>query len=89
MAGCQALLARMDGPVAPKAWQGGLPFTYRLGMATVRVHMKVDMDTSPKPNYVVEGRLRGAHFQTSGSCLATIGTRGSLAESTRRAARHP
>ena len=25
------LLENMDGPVAPKDWQGGLPITYRLG----------------------------------------------------------
>ena|ERR1022692_4674701 len=56
------LLARMDGPLAPKTWQGGLPFPYHLGGGAVRVHMKVDMDTSPKPNYVVEARIRGAEF---------------------------
>jgi N-acetylated-alpha-linked acidic dipeptidase len=56
------LLANMDGPVAPKGWQGGLPITYRLGGGAVRVHMKVDMDTSPKPNYVVEARIRGGEL---------------------------
>src|ERR1017187_3323390 len=56
------LLARMDGPLAPKAWQGGLPIPYHLGGGAVRVHMKVDMDTSPKPNYVVEARIRGSEF---------------------------
>ncbi len=58
----QPLLQHMDGPVAPKAWQGGLPITYRLGGGVVRVHMKVDMDTSPKPNYVVEARLAGSRL---------------------------
>jgi len=56
------LLERMDGPVAPQSWQGGLPLRYRLGGGAVRVHLKVDMDTSPKPNYVVEARLRGSEF---------------------------
>ncbi|MGA2591651.1 MAG: M28 family metallopeptidase [Bryobacteraceae bacterium] len=56
------LLARMDGPVAPKAWQGGLPIRYRLGGGAVRVHMKVDMDTRPMPNYVVDARIRGSEL---------------------------
>lgn len=55
------LLENMDGAEAPKDWQGGLPITYRLTGA-VRVHVKVDMDTSVMPNYVVEGRIRGAEF---------------------------
>jgi hypothetical protein len=56
------LLENMDGPEAPKDWQGGLPIKYRLGGNAMRVHLKVDMDTSLKPNYVVEGRIRGAQF---------------------------
>ncbi|HEV8383875.1 MAG TPA: M28 family metallopeptidase, partial [Candidatus Acidoferrales bacterium] len=56
------LLANMDGPLAPQAWQGGLPIKYRLGGAAVRVHLKVDMDTSVVPNYVVEGRIRGSEL---------------------------
>jgi N-acetylated-alpha-linked acidic dipeptidase len=54
------LLEQMDGPEAPAEWQGGLPITYRLGGGRVKVHLKVDMDNSVKPNYVVEARLRGA-----------------------------
>jgi N-acetylated-alpha-linked acidic dipeptidase len=54
------LLRQMDGPEAPKDWQGGLPITYRLGGSRVKVHLKVDMDNSIKPNYVVEARLRGS-----------------------------
>lgn len=56
----EPLLANMDGPVAPKAWQGGLPIKYRLGGSRVKVHLKVDMDTRVMPNYVVEARIRGA-----------------------------
>ncbi len=58
----EPLLKNMDGPVAPKSWQGGLPLKYRLGGSRVRVHLKVDMDNSIKPYYVVEGRIRGAEF---------------------------
>jgi N-acetylated-alpha-linked acidic dipeptidase len=53
------LLENMDGPVAPKEWQGGLPIQYRLGGERVRVHMKVVMDNRVGPNDVVEGRIRG------------------------------
>jgi N-acetylated-alpha-linked acidic dipeptidase len=53
------LLENMDGPVAPKDWQGGLPFEYHLGGDRVRAHLKVRMDNRVAPNYVVEGRIRG------------------------------
>jgi N-acetylated-alpha-linked acidic dipeptidase len=56
------LLANLDGPVAPDAWQGGLPIQYRLGGKRVRVHVKIEMDNSTQPYYVVEGRIRGAQL---------------------------
>ena len=56
------LLANMDGPVAPDDWQGGLPIKYHLGGKRVRVHMKIEMDNSIQPYYVVEGRIRGAQL---------------------------
>jgi N-acetylated-alpha-linked acidic dipeptidase len=56
------LLENMDGPEAPKDWQGGLPITYRFGGGAVKAHVKVDMDNSVKPNYVVEARIRGSEF---------------------------
>ena len=56
------LLENMDGPLAPKEWQGGLPIEYRLGGERVRVHMKVAMDNRVGPNYVVEGRIRGSEL---------------------------
>jgi N-acetylated-alpha-linked acidic dipeptidase len=54
------LLEKMDGPVAPDLWQGGLPLRYRLGGKRVQVHVKVDMDTSVQPYYVTEARIRGS-----------------------------
>ena len=54
-------LENMNGPEAPKDWQGGLPIKYRLTGA-VTAHVKVDMDNSVKPNYVVEARIRGSEF---------------------------
>jgi N-acetylated-alpha-linked acidic dipeptidase len=58
----EPLLKNMDGPVAPKSWQGGLPITYHLGGSRVRVHLKVDMNNSIQPYYVVEGRIRGTEW---------------------------
>ena len=55
------LLENMNGPEAPKSWQGALPITYRFSGA-VRVHVKVDMDTSMQPYTVVEARIRGSEL---------------------------
>src|SRR6266849_5760283 len=55
------LLENMNGPEAPKEWQGALPITYRFTGA-VKVHVKVDMDTSLQPYTVVEARIRGSEL---------------------------
>jgi N-acetylated-alpha-linked acidic dipeptidase len=55
------LLENMNGPEAPKDWQGALPITYRFTGA-VKVHVKVDMDTGMQPYTVVEARIRGSEF---------------------------
>ena len=57
----QPLLENMDGPVAPKDWQGSLPITYRLGGSVV-AHLKVEMDNSTQPYYVVEARIKGSRL---------------------------
>jgi len=54
-------LENMDGPVAPTDWQGGLPITYRLGGSVV-AHLKVEMDNSTQPYYVVEARIQGSEY---------------------------
>jgi N-acetylated-alpha-linked acidic dipeptidase len=56
------LLENMDGPIAPENWRGGLPIQYHLGGERVRVHLKIEMDNSTQPYYVVEGRIRGAEL---------------------------
>jgi N-acetylated-alpha-linked acidic dipeptidase len=56
------LLENMGGPVAPDDWQGGLPFQYHLGGEQARVHLKIEVDNSTKPYYVVEGRIRGSEL---------------------------
>src|ERR1700731_1008658 len=55
------LLENMAGPVAPDDGQGGLPFPYHLG-GEARVHLKIEVDNSTKPYYVVEGRIRGSEL---------------------------
>jgi N-acetylated-alpha-linked acidic dipeptidase len=55
------LLENMSGPKAPKSWKGALPIQYRL-TGSVKVHLRVDMDTSVQPYTVVEARIRGSEF---------------------------
>ena len=55
------LLENMNGPEAPKDWQGALPIRYRLTGA-VKAHVKVNMDTSLQPYTVVEARIRGSEL---------------------------
>ena len=52
------LLENMNGPEAPKEWQGALPIKYRLTGA-VKAHVNVEMDTSLRPYTVVEAHIRG------------------------------
>jgi N-acetylated-alpha-linked acidic dipeptidase len=56
----EPLLRKMDGPVAPDSWQGGLLFKYHVGGKRVVAHLKVDMDTRIQPYYVTEARIRGS-----------------------------
>ena len=53
------LLENLGGSVAPADWQGGLPIEYHLGGQQARVHLKIRMDNSVKPYYVVESHIRG------------------------------
>jgi N-acetylated-alpha-linked acidic dipeptidase len=57
----QPLLEHMNGPEAPKDWQGALPFVYHL-TGSVKAHVKVDMDTSMQLYTVVEARIRGSEL---------------------------
>lgn len=43
------LLTTLTGPMAPQSWQGGLPFTYRLGTGRTTLHMKIDIDYQSRP----------------------------------------
>jgi N-acetylated-alpha-linked acidic dipeptidase len=55
-------LQNMDGPLAPKDWQGALGFEYHLGSHRVKAHLKIEMDNGVQPYYVVEGRIRGSEL---------------------------
>ena len=56
------ILQNLGGPLAPADWQGGLPIEYHLGGEQAKVHLKIEMDNSIKPYYVVEGRIRGSEL---------------------------
>ena len=58
----EPLLKNLGGPPAPPDWQGGLPFEYHLGGERARVHLKVRMNNSIQPYYVVEARIRGGEL---------------------------
>jgi N-acetylated-alpha-linked acidic dipeptidase len=61
-ADAQPLLAALKGPVAPLAWRGALPITYRVGPgpAVVRLNVKSNWDTVPLYNVIA--RIPGATF---------------------------
>ena len=56
----QPMLQALHGPVAPAAWQGALPMTYRVGPGPATVRVNVAMDDSIRSIWVVEGRIRGS-----------------------------
>lgn len=55
----QPLLEALDGIVAPRAWQGGLPITYHIGAGAAKVHLKVISNWDMKPVYDVVATLPG------------------------------
>jgi N-acetylated-alpha-linked acidic dipeptidase len=54
------LLQSLTGPVAPDAWRGALPLTYRIGSSTAKVHMTVASDWGQKPVYDVIAVMKGS-----------------------------
>jgi N-acetylated-alpha-linked acidic dipeptidase len=55
----QKLLAALDGPVAPAAWQGSLPITYHVGPGA-QVHLTVKSDWKQTPIHNVVATLKGS-----------------------------
>ena len=56
------LLEAMRGPVAPEAWRGALPTTYRLGPGPAAVRLKLAFDWQNRPLYNVIVRIDGSTF---------------------------
>jgi N-acetylated-alpha-linked acidic dipeptidase len=58
----QPLLAAIRGRIAPAAWRGALPITYRLGPGPTQVHLKVSFNWDIKPMYDVIAEIKGSTF---------------------------
>lgn len=56
------LLKDMAGPVAPRAWVGGLPFTYHIGPSKSKVHLKLSFDWKLRPAQNVVATIKGSEF---------------------------
>ncbi|HTR03552.1 MAG TPA: M28 family metallopeptidase [Thermoanaerobaculia bacterium] len=54
------LLAELGGPVAPEAWRGALPITYRLGPGPATVHLKAVFDWNLVPARDVIATIQGS-----------------------------
>ena len=54
------ILSKMRGPVAPRNWQGGLPFQYRLGPTSDKLHLIIENDKKVRSIWNVVGRMRGS-----------------------------
>ena len=55
----QKILRRLEGPAAFSGFQGGLPFTYRVGPGPVTVRLDVRMDQGRRPIRNVIARIPG------------------------------
>jgi N-acetylated-alpha-linked acidic dipeptidase len=61
-ADAQPLLAALTGPVAPDAWRGSLPITYKIGPGSAKVHLKVKSNWDSKTIYDVIVRIPGSVY---------------------------
>jgi N-acetylated-alpha-linked acidic dipeptidase len=58
----QPLLAALTGPLAPEAWRGALPVTYRVGPGSAKVRVRVAFNWDLKPVHDVVARIPGSRF---------------------------
>src|SRR5262249_42554921 len=65
------ILERLDGPAAPPGFQGGLPFTYRVGADAVRVRLRVQMEDGLRPIRDIVAHVRGVRQPDRGVLLGT------------------
>ncbi|WP_428328044.1 M28 family peptidase [Mucilaginibacter sp.] len=58
----QPLLAALDGTVAPRDWQGGLPLTYHVGPGKAMVHLKMEFNWDMVPAYDIIAKIKGSQY---------------------------
>ena len=59
----EPILRSLGGPVAPAAWRGALPITYKLGgQDALKVRFKIDFNWNVVPLYNVIAKLEGSEF---------------------------
>jgi N-acetylated-alpha-linked acidic dipeptidase len=57
------ILENMGGPVAPREWQGALPFSYHIGgVGVIKVHLRLKMDYAERTVWDVIGKIAGTEF---------------------------
>jgi len=58
----EPILKAMKGALVPDAWQGALPFRYRVGPGDVTVHMSAQMDYERRIIWDVIGKIKGTQY---------------------------
>jgi N-acetylated-alpha-linked acidic dipeptidase len=54
------ILENLGGPVAPREWQGALPFSYHVGgSSALKVHLRLKMDYAERTIWDVIGKIPG------------------------------
>ncbi len=57
------ILENLGGPVAPREWQGALPFSYHVGGGGLtKVHMRLKMDYAERTVWDVIGKIPGSEL---------------------------
>lgn len=56
------ILAALGGPESPRAWQGGLPFTYHIGPGPGTVHMDLQQTYALHTIWDVIGKIPGTEY---------------------------
>ncbi len=57
------ILENLGGPVAPREWQGALPFSYHVGGSeSIKVHMRLRMDYAERTVWDVIGKVTGSEL---------------------------
>ncbi len=57
------ILENLGGPVAPREWQGALPFSYHVGGGgSIKLHMRLKMDYAQRTVWDVIGKIPGAEL---------------------------